>query len=84
MSLTLQAMPLPVLTEDRPAARGLRDYGAPAGVLLLLYAGYFKANPLLSWVPVDLTGLGAVLALAGIMGVLIRGTVPRGTLAVLG
>lgn len=65
------------------ARREFRDYAAPASVLLLLYAGYFKANPFLSWVPVDLTTLGAALTLAGIVTVLIRSTVPRGTGVVL-
>jgi hypothetical protein len=61
----------------------LRDYLAPFAVLFLLYAGYFKANPLLSWVPVDLTLLGALLTLVGLIAVLIRNSVPRGTGAVL-
>ena len=63
--------------------RRFRDYAAPFGVLLLLYAGFFKANPLLSWVPVDLTLLGAVLVLAGVIAVLVRGDLPRGTAVVL-
>jgi hypothetical protein len=60
-----------------------RDYTAPFSVLLLLYAGFFKANPLLSWVPVDLTLLGALLTLAGVVAALFHNTVPRGTGAVL-
>jgi hypothetical protein len=63
--------------------RHFRDYLAPFAVLLLLYAGYFKANPLLSWVPVDLTLLGALLTLVGVAAVLIRKRVPRGAGAVL-
>jgi hypothetical protein len=63
--------------------RHFRDYLAPFAVLLLLYAGYFKANPLLSWVPVDLTLLGALLTLVGVVAVLIRNSVPRGTGTVL-
>ena len=50
--------------------RHFRDYLAPFAVLLLLYAGYFKASPLLSWVPVDLTLLGALLTLVGVVAVL--------------
>jgi hypothetical protein len=74
----------------RPAAahpprvrRNIRDYVAPFAVLLLLYAGFFKANPLLSWVPVDLTLLGASLTLAGIIAVLVTSSIPRGTGVVL-
>lgn len=63
--------------------RRLGDCVGPAAVLLLLYAGYFKANPFLSWVPVDLTGLGAALTLVGVVAVLIRSTVPTGTGVVL-
>lgn len=63
--------------------RHFRDYLAPFAVLLLLYAGFFKASPLLSWVPVDLTLLGALLTLVGVVVVLIRNSVPRGTGAVL-
>ena len=63
--------------------RSLRDYAVPAAVILLLYAGYFKGNPLLSWVPVDLTFLGAALTLAGVLAVTFGGTIPRGTGPVL-
>jgi O-antigen ligase len=63
--------------------RNFGDYAAPFSVLLLLYAGYFKANPILSRVPVDLTLLGAVLTLAGVVAVLLWNSVPRGTGAVL-
>ena len=63
--------------------RHFRDYLAPFAVLLLLYAGYFKASPLLSWVPVDQTLLGALLTLVGVVAVLLRNSVPRGTGAVL-
>jgi O-antigen ligase len=63
--------------------RHFRDYAAPFAVLLLLYAGFFKANPLLSWAPVDLTLLGATLTLAGVVAVLFRNSVPRGVNAVL-
>jgi O-antigen ligase len=74
----------PAADSGRRVSRDLLDYAAPAAVLLLLYAGYFKANPLLSWVPVDLTFLGAALTLTGICAVLIRSIVPRGTGVVLG
>lgn len=69
----------------QPIARvhSLRDYAAPAAVLLLLYAGYFKGNPLLGWVPVDLTFLGAALTLIGIVAVAVRSTIPPGTGPVL-
>jgi hypothetical protein len=69
----------------QPIARvhSLPDYAAPAAILLLLYAGYFKANPLLSWMPVDLTFLGAALTLTGVIAVTGRGTIPRGTGPVL-
>ena len=61
----------------------VRNYAAPFAILLLLYAGFFKANPLLSWVPVDLTLVGAVLTLAGVLALLLSNSVPRGTGTVL-
>ena len=69
----------------QPAARArcLRDYAAVAAVLLLVYAGNFKANPLLSWTPVDLTFLGAALTGIGVLAVAGRSTIPRGTWPVL-
>jgi O-antigen ligase len=80
MSVTLVA---PVLPAERAQSRW-RDWAAPGAVLLLLYAGYFKADPLLSWVPADLTVTGAVLTALGIGTVLVTtGEVPRGTLPVL-
>ncbi len=60
-----------------------RDYAAPFTVLILVYAGIFKANPFLSWMPVDLTLLGAVLVLGGVIAVVVRSDVPRGTGVVL-
>ena len=40
----------------------------PVMLAVLVFAGQFKANPLLAWVPVDFTGLAMVLViLAGIM-----------------
>jgi hypothetical protein len=80
MAVTVQ--PLPVTRELAPSRA--RDWAAPGAVLLLLYAGYFKADPLLSWVPADLTVAGAVLAACGIAAVLLTtGAVPRGTMPVL-
>jgi O-antigen ligase len=71
-------------TGDLPwMRRNFRDYMAPFTVLLLLYAGFFKADPLLSWVPIDLTLLGALLTLAGIIAVIVTSSVPRGTGVVL-
>ena len=69
----------------QPSARvrSSRDYAAPAAVILLAYAGYFKANPLLSWIPVDLTFLGAALTFIGVVAVAARSTMPRGTVPVL-
>ena len=64
-------------------ARSLRDYMAVAAVLLLVYAGDFKASPLLSWTPVDLTFLGAALTVVGVLAVAGRSTIPRGTWQVL-
>jgi hypothetical protein len=64
-------------------ARSLRDYVAVAAVLLLVYAGDFKASPLLSWTPVDLTFLGAALTVVGMLAVAGRSTIPRGTWPVL-
>ena len=64
-------------------ARSLRDYAAVTAVLLLAYAGNFKANPLLSWMPVDLTFLGAALTSVGVLAVAGRSTIPRGTWPVL-
>ena len=64
-------------------ARSLRDYMAVAAVLLLVYAGDFKASPLLSWTPVDLTFLGAALTVVGVLAVAGRSTIPRGTWPVL-
>ena len=75
----------PIAVSGRqPQQRHLQDYAGPLAVLLLLYAGYFKASPLLSWIPVDLTFLGAALTLVGIATVLVTNSVlPRGTLVVL-
>jgi O-antigen ligase len=85
-----RGLPHPGAARRRPAARRLlflrgpyRDYAAPFAVLLLLYAGFFKADPLLSWVPVDLTLLGAVLTLTAIVAALLSNSVPRGTGVVL-
>ena len=64
-------------------ARSLRDYAAVAAVLLLVYAGNFKGNPLLSWTPVDLTFLGAALTGVGVLAVAGRSTIPPGTWPVL-
>jgi hypothetical protein len=64
-------------------ARSLRDYAAVAAVLLLAYAGDFRLNPLLSWMPVNLTGLGAALTGVGVLAVAGRSTIPRGTGPVL-
>jgi len=63
--------------------RQFRDFAAPFAVLLLAYSGLFKGSPLLSWTPVDLTLLAAVLVLSGVVAVLVRGEVPRGTGVVL-
>jgi len=74
----------------RPAAgrhprtrRRFRDYAAPFAVLILAYSGLFKGSPFLSWTPVDLTLLAAVLVLGGVIAVLVRGEIPRGTGVVL-
>jgi O-antigen ligase len=64
-------------------ARRSRDYAAVTAVVLLAYAGYFKANPLLSWTPVDLTFLGAGLVAIGVLAVTGQRTIPRGTGPVL-
>jgi hypothetical protein len=64
-------------------ARSLRDYAAVAAVLLLVYVGNFKANPLLSWTPVDPTFLGAALTSIGVLAVAGRSTIPRGMWPVL-
>ena len=63
--------------------RYFRDYAAPFGVLILVYAGFFKGSPLLSWMPVDLTLLGALLVLGGVIAVVVRGDMPRGMGVVL-
>lgn len=39
----------------------LRDAVSTGSLFLLLFAGYVKGSPVLAWVPVDLTALGAVL-----------------------
>jgi O-Antigen ligase len=74
----LPAVPSPAVRARRP-----RDYVAVTPVVLLAYAGYFKANPLLSWVPVDLTFLGATLVAIGVLAVTGQSTIPRGTGPVL-
>ena len=73
----------PLVPQLTTKVRSQRDYVAAGAVILLLYAGYFKANPLLSWVPVDLTFLGAALTLIGVIAVAARSTMPPGTGPVL-
>jgi hypothetical protein len=64
-------------------ARSLRDYAAVAAILLLGYAGVFRLNPLLSWIPLNLTVLGAALTGVGVLAAAGRDTIPRGTGPVL-
>jgi hypothetical protein len=64
-------------------ARSLRDYAAVAAILLLGYAGVFRLNPLLSWIPLNLTVLGAALTSVGVLAAAGRDTIPRGTGPVL-
>lgn len=64
-----------------------RDVAGPSVLVLLLYAGYIKANPLLADLPVDLTLLALVGVLVGVAGVVLaRGAdvlLPAGAVAVL-
>lgn len=46
--------------ERRQAASLVGDVVVPGAVVLLLFSGIFKANPLLSWLPIDLTLLAAL------------------------
>jgi hypothetical protein len=64
-------------------ARSLRDYAAVAAILLLGYAGVFRLNPLLSWIPLNLTVLGAALTSVGVLAAAGSDTIPRGTGPVL-
>ena len=72
-----------LVTAERERRRAT-EYAASLSLLLLAYAGYFEANPFLSWVPVDLTVAGAVLTAGGITCVLLtRGQCTKGMLPVL-
>jgi hypothetical protein len=73
----------PPVPQPIARARSLRDYAAVAAILLLAYAGYFKASPLLSWTPVDLTFLGGALVLAGVLAGAGKSTIPRGMVPIL-
>lgn len=47
----------------------VRDVLAPASCLLIVFAGSFKASPLLTWIPADLTLLAGLAVVAGVAGV---------------
>lgn len=45
----------------------LPDYVASFSCVLVLFAGYFKANPALAWIPVDLTALACGFVVIGLL-----------------
>jgi O-antigen ligase len=61
------------------------DLLAPVAVSALLFAGYLKATPLLAWLPIDLTLLGAISVCVGIVfaQARLRGRLPAGVIPVL-
>lgn len=61
------------------------DLLAPLAVATLMSAGYLKATPLLDWLPIDLTLLGAVLVGIGICvtQIRLRSRLPSGVVPVL-
>jgi hypothetical protein len=66
---------------DSPAERGpyLLDVFAPVGISLVLFAGYFKATPLMAGLPVDLTFLGIIVLLMAMFANLVhtKAHIPR-------
>lgn len=52
------------LRPDRSESATIIDILAPTALALLVYSGQIKANPLLSWIPFDLTAICAVLVCA--------------------
>lgn len=59
-----------VQLNEASVATPVRDLLAPISCLLVLFAGSFKASPLLTWIPGDLTLLAALAVVAGVTGVL--------------